>query len=66
MSHWYPALAHFFFFLVVVLGLELGAFTLSHSTSPIFVKNFLRSSLLNFLPGLASKCDPPDLCLLSS
>jgi hypothetical protein len=29
-----------FFFLV--LGLELRAFTLSHSTSPVFVKGFLR------------------------
>jgi hypothetical protein len=27
---------------IVVLGLELRAFTLSHSTSPIFVKDFLR------------------------
>jgi hypothetical protein len=26
----------------VVLGLELRVFTLSHSTSPIFVKGFLR------------------------
>jgi hypothetical protein len=31
-----------FFSLFVVLGLELRAFTLSHSTSPIFVKSFLR------------------------
>jgi hypothetical protein len=28
--------------LFAVLGLELGAFTLSHSTSPIFVKGFSR------------------------
>jgi hypothetical protein len=28
--------------LFMVLGLELRAFTLSHSTSPIFVKGFLR------------------------
>jgi hypothetical protein len=33
-----------FFFLV--LGLELRAFTLSHSTNPIFVKGFLRYGLL--------------------
>jgi hypothetical protein len=26
----------------VVLGLELRAFTLSHSTSPVFVKDLLR------------------------
>jgi hypothetical protein len=30
------------FFFFVVLGLELRAFTLSHSTSPIFMKGFLR------------------------
>jgi hypothetical protein len=29
----------------VVLELELRAFTLSHSTSPIFVKSFLRYGL---------------------
>jgi hypothetical protein len=32
----------FFFSFFAVLGLELRAFTLSHSTSPIFVKGFLR------------------------
>jgi hypothetical protein len=32
----------YFFFFFVVLVLELGAFTLSHSTSPIFMKSFLR------------------------
>jgi hypothetical protein len=32
----------FFFFFFAVLGLELRAFTLSHSTSPIFVKGFSR------------------------
>jgi hypothetical protein len=30
-----------FFFFFVVLGLELRAFTLRHSTSPIFVKDFI-------------------------
>jgi hypothetical protein len=30
------------FFFFSVLGLELKAFTLSHSTSPIFMKGFLR------------------------
>jgi hypothetical protein len=30
----------FCFFFLVVLGLELRAYTLSHSTSPIFVKGF--------------------------
>jgi hypothetical protein len=33
-------LGDFFFF--SVLGLQLRAFTLSHSTSPIFVKGFSR------------------------
>jgi hypothetical protein len=55
-----------FFFFLVVLGLELRTFTLSHSTSPIFVKGFSRQGLANYLLRLASNCDPPDLCLLSS
>jgi hypothetical protein len=50
----------------VVLGLELRPFTLSHSTSPIFCDRFFRDSLMNYLPGLASNCNAPDLCLLSS
>jgi hypothetical protein len=58
-------------FCFAVLGLELRAFTLSHSTSPIFVKGFSKYGLKNYLPGLASNLlipdpDPPDLCLLSS
>jgi hypothetical protein len=32
-------------FFLPVLGLELRAFTLSHSTTPIFMKGFLRYSL---------------------
>jgi hypothetical protein len=48
-------------FFFVVLELELRAFTLSHSTSPIFVKG-----PANYLPGLALNCHPPDLCFLSS
>jgi hypothetical protein len=56
---------NFFFF--AVPGFELRAYTLSNSTSPIFVKGiFELGSLLNYLPGLASNRDPPDLCLLSS
>jgi hypothetical protein len=51
----------------VVLGLELKAFTLSHSNSPIFVMGFFEiGSLANYLPRLASNCDLPNLCLLSS
>jgi hypothetical protein len=53
----------FFFFSFEVLGLELRAFTLSHSISPIFVKDFFQDKvLLNYLPGLALNCNPPDLC----
>jgi hypothetical protein len=32
----------FFLFLFAGLRLELGAFTLNHSTSPLFVKSFSR------------------------
>jgi hypothetical protein len=39
---------------------------LSHSTSPIFVKVFLKYGLENYLLRLASNHDLPDLCLLSS
>jgi hypothetical protein len=42
------------FFLFVVLGLELKAYTSSHSTSPFFVMGFLRYGLTNYLLGLAS------------
>jgi hypothetical protein len=33
---------HTYFFFFLVLGLELRAFTLSHSTSPIHMKGFSR------------------------
>jgi hypothetical protein len=56
---------YLFIYLFVVLGLELSAFSLSHSTSPIFVKGILRYGLANYLPRLASNCDPPHLCLLN-
>jgi hypothetical protein len=56
-----------FFFFLPVLGLELRAYTFSHSThTPFFMKDFFRDRVLNYLSGLASNCDPPDLCLLSS
>jgi hypothetical protein len=35
-----PVLSLTFFFFFAVLGLELRPFTLSHSTSPIFMKGF--------------------------
>jgi hypothetical protein len=40
--HHLPFILGVFFWGGVVLGLELGAFTLSHSTSPVFVKMFWR------------------------
>jgi hypothetical protein len=63
---WFCVVTHMPTFFFPVLGLELRTFTLSHSTSPIFVKGFSRLGLVNYLPGLASNLDPPDLCLLSS
>jgi hypothetical protein len=42
----------------VVLGFELRAYTLSHSTSPFFVMGFFEIE--------SHDLDPPDLCLLSS
>jgi hypothetical protein len=50
-----------FFLILVVLGLELRAFTLSHSTSPFLVMGVFEIGSA----GLASNHDP-DLCLLSS
>jgi hypothetical protein len=48
------------------LGFELRDYALSHSTSPFLWWVFSRRSLTNYLPGLTSNRDPPDLCLLSS
>jgi hypothetical protein len=94
----------FLFVFFAVLGLELRAFTLSHSTSPFLLYLFLRYGfmflpgarhrlqssylcfpsswddrhippystyllrwgLTDFLPGLASNLNPPNLCFLSS
>jgi hypothetical protein len=55
------------FFVFAVLGLELRVFTLSNSTSPIFVKGFFEigSHELFAWAGFKPR-DPPDLCLLSS
>jgi hypothetical protein len=42
----------FFLFFFLGLGLELRAFTLSHSTNPIFVKGFSRQGLMElFAPA---------------
>jgi hypothetical protein len=40
-------------FFFSVLGFELRAYTLGHEIGSV-----------NYLPGLASNRDPPDLCLL--
>jgi hypothetical protein len=42
-------------FFFSVLGFKLRAYTLSHATRP-----FLREGPMNYLPWLASNCDPPD------
>jgi hypothetical protein len=57
-----------FFFFFAVLGFELRAFTLSHSTNPVIVcvMDFFKIGLANYLPRLALNRHPPDLCLLSS
>jgi hypothetical protein len=49
-----------------VPGLELRVDALSHSTSPFCVRYFQYGVSQNCLPRLASNCDPPDLCFLSS
>jgi hypothetical protein len=56
-----------FFFFFSVLGLEFMVFTLSHSTSTYFVMGFFGDRVSGTIcQGLASNCDPPDLCFLSS
>jgi hypothetical protein len=51
---------------MVVLGFELRASHLSHSSSPFLCWLFLRRCLANYLPELATNLHPPDLCLPSS
>jgi hypothetical protein len=53
-------------FFLVVLGLELRAYTLSHSISPFLWWVFSRQSVTNYLPKLGLNCNPPDSCVLSS
>jgi hypothetical protein len=37
------------------------------TTLPVlFCDGFFQWGLANYLPGLASNCDPPDFCLLNS
>jgi hypothetical protein len=55
-----------FFFFFVVLGLELRAYTLNHSTSHFLWWFFSRQGLTNYLPRLASNVNPPHIYFLSS
>jgi hypothetical protein len=55
----------FIYSFMVALGFELRAYTLSHSPA-LYCDGFFWDSLKNYLPGLASNFDSPDLCLLSS
>jgi hypothetical protein len=50
----------------MVLGFELRAYTLSHSTSPFFFIISFKIESHELFAQLASNHDPPDLCLLSS
>jgi hypothetical protein len=56
---------YLFIYLFEVLGFELRPYTLSHSTSPFFVKVFFQDRV-SICPGVASNWDPLDLCLLNS
>jgi hypothetical protein len=42
----------FFFFFVAVLGFELRAYTLSHSTSPFFCDGFFEIGSGELFPGV--------------
>jgi hypothetical protein len=46
------------FLFFVVLGFESRAYTSSHSTSPFVWWVFLKQGLENYLPHLASNCNP--------
>jgi hypothetical protein len=54
-----------FNFFFVVLGLELRAYTLSPSTSPVLCWIFLRWGLMDYFPGAGFE-PAPDLCFMSS
>jgi hypothetical protein len=61
----YFILLNNFFFFFAVLGLELRAYTLSHSTSPFCAKYF-RNRSCDLFAWAGFEPFPPDLCLLSS
>jgi hypothetical protein len=53
-----------FIYLFLILWFELKTFTLSCSTSPIFVMGFFKIGSCELFAPTAF--NPPDLCLLSS
>jgi hypothetical protein len=55
----------FFFFLVWYWSLNSGPSPWALH-QPYFCEGFFKISLMNNLPMLASKLNPPDLCLLNS
>jgi hypothetical protein len=64
-SNPFPPKRNKYFF--AVLGLELKAFTLSHSTSPIFCdRGFFEIESHELFAWAGFNPHPPDLCLLSS
>jgi hypothetical protein len=48
----------FWFGFFSVLGFEFGAYTFKDSISLFFCEGFFQDSLANYLPGLASNCNP--------
>jgi hypothetical protein len=68
MSEWERMPGPHCFFFFAVLGLELKAYTSSHSTTPpaLFCEGFFQDKVSNYFPRLASNHHPPDLCLPSS
>jgi hypothetical protein len=56
----------FCFVLFLWYGVWTQGLQLQPLCQPFFMKGFLRYGLTNYLPGLASNHDPPDLCLPTS
>jgi hypothetical protein len=66
-----PTSSTLLFFFLVALGFELGLMLarflpLGSLLQPFNVMGFFEMGSLSTCLGLASNCDPPDLCLLSS
>jgi hypothetical protein len=69
-THWPPYCENkrsilFFFFFLQFWGLISGLHLEPLHQPNFWWWGFLRQGLMNYLPGLALNCDPPDLCLLS-